>query len=211
MPDEANRLPKGPWRRLVAVDPWLQLAEVRTMLELGIGKGEVRIDEDPFHGTWVRILVGGVRFFLPNLIGTDFRHDADPLAAARQLLRVVSDDADTSPGWQNRIHERRDAATSLMLAFANGIDRPVATEFTAVDEEDGLPSLRLWNASRATWRSIRVPMDARIAAARLHGHVVHLEKRSGQWLLKPHPMERESGVGPVDPLSAMRAVEGNPR
>lgn len=205
-----THIPKGPWRRLVAVDPWGQLTQVRSLVEKGLTSGSIEAEEDPHQGTWVRITIDGTRFFLPSLVGTGFVHGGDPRAAARQLLRALSEDADLMPGWQNRIEEIRDEAVSLMLAFAKGLDHPVATEFTAVDEQDGLPSLRLWNPTRATWRSIPIPMEARIAAARLHGHAVHLEKRSGQWILKPHPIDRESAALPIDILSAMRSLQGNP-
>lgn len=204
-------LPRGPWRRLVAVDPWAQMTEVRSLLENALASGRIVSEDDPYAGPWVRIVVDGSRFHLPPLVGTDFRHGGDPSAAARQLLRAVSKDADLMPGWQNRVEELRDEAVSLMLAFTNGIEHPVATEFTAVHEDDGLPSLRLWNSTEATWRSLPIPTEARIAAARLHGHAVHLERRSGQWILRNHPVDKESAAMPVDILCAMRAIEGNPR
>lgn len=205
------KIPLGPWRRFRMTDPWAQLDFVRDHVAHAIDAGAVEDVPDPFHGTWRRISLHGTVFILPSLVGTDFRHEADAEAAARNLLALLVDHADTRQGYQSRMEEDRDLAAALLLAFVPGIDGPVASELTHVDPEDGLPSIRLWNASRAVWRTLDVPIEARIAAARLYGPGMYFERRSGQWILKTHAIDQEAGVPPVDVLTAMRALEGNPR
>ena len=212
--DAGFRLPAGAWRRLTVVDRWDTIGEIRTLVSDAIASGAIECGRTDPDRSWRSIRLAGVRFHLPDIAGTVFRHGSDPVVAAHELLRLLDESTDVDQGWQKRVDDRRNAMASLLLGFVPGLPARIDVRMSAVDvthDIDGLPSISVWDDRRSTWRATPVPVEGRIAAARLHGHCVYFEKRSGQWIMKQHHFDPEFAASTVGIIEALRAIEGNPR